>query len=82
LGWDHLNGPAPVALVARALEEAYGRDDFMPACLTVDLFKAARGVETAATTRLVRDGRRAPARAAVVELIAPHLQIRGSTGPA
>jgi hypothetical protein len=47
-----------VALVARALEEAHGLDDFMPARLTVDLFKAARGVETTATTRLVRDGRR------------------------
>jgi hypothetical protein len=57
-GEDHLNGPALVALVARALEEAHGVDDFMPARLTVDLFKAARGVETIATTRLVRDGRR------------------------
>jgi hypothetical protein len=57
-GEDHLNGPALVALVARTLEEAYGLDDFMPARLTVDLFKAARGVETTATTRLVRDGRR------------------------
>jgi Thioesterase-like superfamily len=57
-GDDHLNGPALVGLAARVLEDAYGLDDFMPARLTVDLFKAARGVETAATTRLVRDGRR------------------------
>lgn len=57
-GEDHLNGPALVALVARTLEEAHGLDDFMPARLTVELFKAARGVETTATTRLVRDGRR------------------------
>ena len=57
-GEDHLNGPALVALAARALEQAYGLDDFVPARLTVDLFKAARGVETTATTRLVRDGRR------------------------
>jgi hypothetical protein len=57
-GEDHLNGPALVALVARTLEETYGLDDFVPARLTVDLFKAARGVETTATTRLVRDGRR------------------------
>ncbi|MDT5065194.1 MAG: hypothetical protein QOK02_1349 [Mycobacterium sp.] len=57
-GEDHLNGPALVALVARTLEDGYGLDDFMPARLTVDLFKAARGVETTATTRLVRDGRR------------------------
>jgi hypothetical protein len=57
-GEDHLNGPALVGLVARTLEETYGLDDFMPARLTVDLFKAARGIETTATTRLVRDGRR------------------------
>ena len=57
-GDDQLNGPALVGLAARALEEQYGLDDFMPARLTVDLFKAARGVETTATTRLIRDGRR------------------------
>lgn len=57
-GADHLNGPAVVGLVARALEETSGCDDFLPARLTVDLFKAARGVPTLATTRLVRDGRR------------------------
>jgi hypothetical protein len=57
-GDDHLNGPALVGLAARVLEDAYGLDDFMPARLTADLFKAARGIETAATTRLVRDGRR------------------------
>jgi hypothetical protein len=57
-GQDHLNGPALVGLAAQTLEEAYGLDDFTPARLTVDLFKAARGVETTATTRLVRDGRR------------------------
>ena len=57
-GDDHLNGPAVVGLVARVLEETYGHDDFLPARLTVDLFKAARGVPTVALTRLVRDGRR------------------------
>lgn len=57
-GDDHLNGPAVVGLVARVLEQTYGHDDFLPARLTVDLFKAGRGVSTAATTRLVRDGRR------------------------
>jgi hypothetical protein len=57
-GDDHLNGPAVVGLAARALESEYGSDDFMPARLTVDLFKAARGVPTRVTTRLVRDGRR------------------------
>jgi acyl-CoA thioesterase len=57
-GDDHLNGPALVGLAARALEEQFGLDEFMPARITVDLFKAARGVETTATTRLLRDGRR------------------------
>lgn len=57
-GDDHLNGPAVVGLAARTLEKAYGSDEFMPTRLTVDLFKAARGVPTTLTTRLVRDGRR------------------------
>lgn len=57
-GDDHLNGPAVVGLAARALELAHGSPDFMPTRLTVDLFRAARGVATTVTTRLVRDGRR------------------------
>ncbi|MET0473523.1 MAG: acyl-CoA thioesterase domain-containing protein [Mycobacterium sp.] len=57
-GADHLNGPALVGLAARTLEERFGHDDFMPARLTVDLFKAARGVATTCTARLVREGRR------------------------
>lgn len=57
-GADHLNGPALVGLAAAILDERYGSEDFMPARVTVDLFKAARGVTTTAVTRLVRDGRR------------------------
>jgi acyl-CoA thioesterase len=57
-GADHLNGPAVVGLAARALETAYGSEDFMPTRLTVDLFRAARNVPTTVATRLVRDGRR------------------------
>ena len=57
-GDDHLNGPAVVALLARTLELEYGSPEFMPARLTVDLFKAARGIPTTVSTRLVRDGRR------------------------
>lgn len=57
-GDDHLNGPAVVGLVARVLETQCGSDDFMPARLTVDLFKAARGVPTTVEVRVVRDGRR------------------------
>ncbi|WP_102145117.1 acyl-CoA thioesterase domain-containing protein [Mycobacterium hubeiense] len=57
-GEDHLNGPAVVGLAARTLETAYGLPEFMPARLTVDLFKAARGVPTTVKTGLARDGRR------------------------
>ncbi|HKV20288.1 MAG TPA: acyl-CoA thioesterase domain-containing protein [Mycobacterium sp.] len=57
-GPDHLNGPALVGLAARALEDKFGLPDFLPARLTVDLFKAARGVPTTTKVTLVRDGRR------------------------
>lgn len=57
-GEDHLNGPAVVGLAARALEARFGLAEFMPARLTVDLFKAARGVPTITKVKLLRDGRR------------------------
>ena len=57
-GTDQLNGPALVGLAARTIEERFGLEEFMPARLTVDLFKAARRVPTTATARLIRDGRR------------------------
>jgi len=57
-GDDHLNGPAIVALVARALETAFGRAEFQPARLTVDLFRAARNALTTVEVTVVRDGRR------------------------
>ena len=57
-GPDHLNGPALVGLAARALEDKFGLPDFMPTRLTVDLFKAARGVPTITNVTLIRDGRR------------------------
>jgi hypothetical protein len=57
-GDDHLNGPAVVGLAARTLELECGSPDFMPTRLTVDLFRAARGVPTAVAVRVVRDGRR------------------------
>jgi hypothetical protein len=57
-GDDHLNGPAVVGLAARSLELDCGSPDFMPARLTVDLFRAAGKVSTAVTVRGVRDGRR------------------------
>src|SRR5689334_14432963 len=57
-GQDHLNGPALVGLAARALESAFGLPEFLPARLTVDLFKAARGLPTTTKVALIRDGRR------------------------
>ncbi|WP_457149222.1 thioesterase family protein [Mycobacterium sp. URHB0021] len=57
-GDDHLNGPAVVGLAARALEHHHGSPDFMPARLTVDLFRAARNGDTTIDLRIVRDGRR------------------------
>jgi hypothetical protein len=57
-GNDQLNGPALVGLAGHALETAFGSSGFMPARLTVDLVKAARGVPTTTSVRLIRDGRR------------------------
>jgi acyl-CoA thioesterase len=57
-GDDHLNGPAVVGLAAISLERHCGSPDFMPSRLTVDLFRAARGVATTVSVRTVRDGRR------------------------
>jgi hypothetical protein len=57
-GDDHLGGPAVVGLAARSLEREYGSPDFMPTRLTVDLFRAARGVATTVAVRVVRDGGR------------------------
>lgn len=57
-GADHLNGPSLVGLAAWMLDQRYGNDDFLPTRLTVDLFKAARGLPTVVGTRLIRDGRR------------------------
>lgn len=57
-GADHLNGPALVGLAARALEASFADPRFLPSRLTVDLFRAARGVPTRTKLALVRDGRR------------------------
>ena len=59
-GWgaDMLSGPAVVGLAAWGLESEYGAEGFLPARLTVDLFKAVRTVPTEIRTRLVRGGRR------------------------
>jgi hypothetical protein len=57
-GADMLNGPAVVSLAAFNLEQRFGLPGFLPARLTVDLFKAARRVPTTVRLRLVRDGHR------------------------
>ncbi|WP_163701085.1 acyl-CoA thioesterase domain-containing protein [Mycolicibacterium agri] len=57
-GVDHLNGPALVGLAAHALESEFGLPEFLPTRLTVDLFKAARGMPTTTKVALVRDGHR------------------------
>lgn len=55
---DHLQGGAIIGLAARALESRFGLPDFLPARLTVDLFKSARTIPTTTRVELVRDGRR------------------------
>jgi acyl-CoA thioesterase len=86
-GADHLNGPAVVGLAAHALESHCGSPDFMPTRLTVDLFRAARGVPTTVSVRVVRDGRRVRSAECDVEqegrLVARAtlLQYRRSTAP-
>ena len=57
-GADMLNGPAVVGLAAFHLEQRFGVPGFLPARLTVDLFKAAKRVPTILQSRLVRDGHR------------------------
>lgn len=86
-GADHLNGPALVGLAARTLDRKYGAEDFLPTRLTVDLFKAARGVPTVVSARLIREGRRV--RNSEVELLqngvavvrATMVQYRRSSAP-
>jgi hypothetical protein len=57
-GADMLNGPAVVGLAAFNLEQRFEAPGFLPARLTVDLFKAAKRVPTIVQSRLVRDGHR------------------------
>jgi hypothetical protein len=55
---DHVVGAAVVGLAALTLDTAFGRPDFTPARLTVDLFKSPRRVPMTTTVDLVRNGRR------------------------
>ncbi|WP_281197664.1 thioesterase family protein [Nocardia pseudovaccinii] len=55
---DMINGPAICGLLAQALEREHGRDGFVPARLTVDLFRPTRRQPVQVVTESVRDGRR------------------------
>ncbi|WP_328859081.1 thioesterase family protein [Williamsia herbipolensis] len=57
-GPDMLNGPAVCAAAAHAVEAEHGSPELVPARITIDLFKAARGEPLVAHTRLVRSGHR------------------------
>ena len=57
-GPDSLNGPAVCAIAAHAAESEHGRDGWLPARFTLELFKSARAVPTSTSTRVLRDGRR------------------------
>jgi len=55
---DHVVGAAVAGLAALTLDAAFGRPEFTPARLTVDLFKSPRRVPTTTAVELIRDGRR------------------------
>src|SRR3954468_6699389 len=59
--WDpnSMHGRVVVGLLAFAIEERHGSDDFVPARLTVDMFRLPNiNTPVEVTTRLVRDGMR------------------------
>lgn len=55
---DHVVGAAVSGLAALVLEAAYGRPDFMPARVTVDLFRSPRRVPTTTSVELLAEGTR------------------------
>ena len=58
--WDlnSLHGRFVVGLFASVIEERHGADDFMPARLTVDMFRLPDRSPIEVTTRAIRDGQR------------------------
>ena len=59
--WDpnSLHGRVVVGLLAHVIEQRHGSDDFVPARLTVDMFRLPNTTTPIeVTTRLVRDGKR------------------------
>src|SRR3982075_3917537 len=58
--WDpkSLHGRVIVGLLAFAIEQRHGSDDFVPARLTVDMFRLPGFAPIEVKTKLVRDGLR------------------------
>src|SRR3954471_26718 len=59
--WDpnSMHGRVVIGLLAFAIEQRHGSDDFVPARLTVDMFRLPNiNTPVEVTTRLVRDGMR------------------------
>jgi hypothetical protein len=58
--WDRnsLHGRVIIGLLAFMIEQRHGADDFVPARLTVDMFRLPSLASITVTTRLVRDGLR------------------------
>jgi len=58
--WDpnSLHGRFVVGLLASVIEERHGADDFMPARLTVDMFRLPDRSAIEVATRTIRDGQR------------------------
>src|SRR5260370_15942333 len=58
--WDpnSLHGRVIIGLLAFAIEQRHGADDFVPARLTVDMFRLPTRAPIEVKTRLVRDGLR------------------------
>jgi hypothetical protein len=58
--WDpqSLHGRVIIGLLAFVIEQRHGADEFVPARLTVDMFRLPNLAPIEVTTRLVRDGLR------------------------
>uniref|UniRef100_UPI0025C38594 acyl-CoA thioesterase domain-containing protein n=1 Tax=Bradyrhizobium sp. TaxID=376 RepID=UPI0025C38594 len=58
--WDpnSLHGRVIIGLLAFAIEQRHGSDDFVPARLTVDMFRLPNMAPIEVMTKLVRDGMR------------------------
>src|SRR5260370_34544420 len=58
--WDpnSLHGRVIIGLLAFAIEQRHGADDFVPARLTVDMFRLPTLAPIDVTTKLIRDGQR------------------------